>query len=788
MGAKTSNTQPMIQGTRRPTKDKSSIMPVIKHAKDSSLEGIDIPVNLTTRADIRAAMQRVHDLRRHPHVLFSWDPEKDTSVADRRRHELALSLVMVQSLDAGGGDLESHVRAAHMLFIQNCRAPGEAITAGRRLLRSRMLTGATDVETFWLVAAFAYALAPIEDPVQTSEAYQYLLHAPFAVDPLVARRFASACRQVRHTHLEGWPLTYYQHLLEHPEQADAGARLLEAWICVTLKAQDLLEAVDKHPEAASASDISQAFILLAHHYMRIHADSITAREVIKEASRYCDEPAPFLDYLDTQIFDLPYSELYRFVKTHEDDKERIDTTYDYFVASDRIGLARRLVECELVFLLAPWHVGRIEANIHRAVRKVIAGADLQDPRVRDLSIRLALLHSRSRTFTEEAQHLVRRVAVLDAYRATSHAYGGRTRLRRELEDYLSKTDPRHLMERERALILDRWDEFSQAERRLLGAFRQWVAPRLASGTALPTENGTSPLLHEAFHHPGGNRRLERRVERWLRQAYRHLCSERWTAALVRRIETETAQPYSAIAEADPTTIARLSRRMAKEDIRWTLLSGIAGGLAGGPIGLGIEISGVVLASIRAATRIGACFGLRPGTMEGFEFALDALTMSISAEAEEGLAAWLIDQRPRVYRVGAIAAVHAIRMRLMHFLLQPRATAHEDGSQPFSPSAGQSSTRDIPHRGGGLPVLRSAGASTSRWKRIAAGAVSVSSAAAMATIDYLFVKEITEAAFHLAARRWVLTRHGLLAAPTPRPAPPDLETDTNAEDGHDHRGR
>lgn len=711
-----------------------------------------LPLPIERPADLKLAMTQVAALRRDPAQLFAWNPEDELTLPDRQRWELATSLALVQSLGTGDGGLESRVKACAQLYALHTQAPYLAVMLGERLLRSRLIMGATDVETFWLAVSFAHGLAPLLTSELAELSWQYLNHAPFAVDPFTALRFAQLSRNLSRQHFPHWPLELIESLLSRPYHADLGATLLEAVVCSLLKVRSM-DAVAKRLQAPLPYPAPPLLIssleLLAHHYVRTQADQIYAREVLRAASQTASNPTPFQSSLASQTFDIPYPELYKLVSEKLHRPADLDTLYRSYVEADQLPLARRLVECELVRRLDPWRFGGMHGHVRKAIHRVLAGADMYYPRVRELTTRLAILHSRTRFYTDEAQHLAQRVASLPQYTGDGAPL---SQLREELALYLQESDPRHLLARERSLLLERWDELTEEERALMDGVQAWMDQRFQDRPAHvrvedPSQQGPDSITVL------GEGELEWSIEKILWQAYRFLSRPVWIHPLKKQVESIVGQGFGELRQADAGIVSALARSFAYSDRALAAANGALAGLLGGPWGMAFDMAGLLTLSARACTRIGTCFGIEPGSREGFRFLLDALTLSVSTRAGEGLGAYLMDQRPRAYRVLTVNGV----LYGTGLMRQSLRRNHYDGM------------------GGGMArrLVRTSrilglGFRERQWARVLplVGAVIAGGA------DYLFMRTLTEATLHLGARHWVLSRHGLLTLP------PDLEDATD----------
>ncbi|MFM7202467.1 MAG: hypothetical protein ACKO6N_16915 [Myxococcota bacterium] len=718
------------------------------------------PYPLETLPQLREAMRSVRVMLGQPSFLLSWDPEAPHPLPTRQRMELVLLLALVQLMHTGNGELESRVTACLRLYLEADRAPTLSIRLAELLLKSRRCMGATDAETFWLSAAFAHALQPVVSEELSSTALSYLYYAPFALDPFTCRRFADAALATPRAHLPRWPLELCEALLKRPENADLGVSLLEALLCALLKCRTL-ELVAKRlqdPLPYPAPLLREVLVMLSQHYHAAETDTVPAREVLRASLYLVAHPAPLRQTLEQRIFDLPYAELYRMVNERLHLPAELDAFYVRCVEAEQLAVARRLVECELVRRLQPWRVGGIHSHIRRALMRVMAGADTYYPRVRVLTTRLAILHSRTRFYTDEAQHLARRVVTLPQYTGEGSPLAD---VKDELEDYLAGSDPRVLLNRERALLRERWDELSEAERELMEGVDAWMTQRFDPEVELlrsPHEEEPDQLPG-SVEWMGSGGGLEWMIERLLWRTYRTYALSPRVQRLPAQIEAIVGVPWRELSHADAGIVSALARSFAYSDRTLALANGAVAGLVGGKLGFTIDMGGMFLLSARACVRIGACFGIAPGSREGFRFLLDALTWSVSTPTADGLVATLMDQRSRLLRTVTISGVVYATgtARKLHRL-------HRLGERGLAADISRTAR------------LLSVGIRRRGWGRLLplVGAVLAGGA------DYLFMRELTDATLHLAARHWVLQRHGLLSQTGPQDEPVEDADDDEAE--------
>lgn len=727
----------------------------------SELNAISLP--LDRPAQLAAAMRIVAPMRQNPERLLDWQPEAELSLQERQRWEVATSLALVQTLGTGDGGLESRAKACVQLYALNLRAPLLAVQFAERLVRSRMVMGATDVETFWMCATFAHALVPVSSDELRRLTWEYLCHAPFAIDLFGAARFAQLSRSIPRNCHPRWPLELIERLMEQPAHADLGEDLLEALLCQLLKARSIEEVAQRlrtplpYPLPPL---LLECLHLLARHYVVTGADQVYAREVIVAASKTAADPKPYETVLDERHFDLPYAELYRLASDHIHRPKDLDEIYRRYVLAGQLQVARRLVECELVRRLDPWRLGKIHKHVQQSLFRVLAGADLYYPRVRELATRMALLCARTRFYTPESQHLVQRVLGLPQYVGPGAPLEP---VREELLAFLEEADPRHLLDRERALIRERWDELTESEQRLIEEAQSWMGRHLPLNELEQDERRQRASkagvlyssLTQAPPDPSEAEGLESSLNTLLWQLYRQSTLRPWT----RRVKSQIDRIVGGrddVSLNDPGIISALARSFAFSDQTLAAANGAIAGLVGGPWGLMVDMGGLLALSARASTRIGACFGIEPGSPEGFNYLLDALTLTLSPRSGDGLFTWLLEQRPRAYRmvtVGGILYTTGATRRALR-----RGERHGHG--------GRMAQRLLR-----ISRLLGLGLRERQWARM----LPIVGAVIAAGADYLFMRELTEASLHLAARHWVLSRHGLLV-PAATVADEELDAD------------
>ncbi len=703
----------------------------------------DLELPIENRQDLRKAFTLIQGFEADPAALLSWVPEEDIPLIDRERREMALSLYLVFLLETRNGEIESRVRACRQVFTRNLRAPAEAVKTAELLLRSRMLSGGTDIETFWLAAAFAHPLAPIVHPDIQRTAWAYLRHAPFNLDPRAATLFAKAGKTLRRPPFPRWPMELVEWLMRRPEQADLGAAILQAHLCVQLGARTPADLAEKLLAGKRDPDqvTLEALELLARYYVRVEADATHARDIVTFVAQRVVDPSPYRPYLDRMVFDLPYDELYDLVTDHLDDVDHLDALYRRFCDRGRWDVARRLVEAELVKRLDPWYFGGFQPHLTRALSRILAGED-PDPRVRELVVRLVRIHARTSMVNAEARRLLDRISDRPEYLEPGVPVH---EIRRGIGAFLQAAEPMNLLERERQLVEARKDMLSLADQGVIDEVYTWVQRRfrprveaLRPVAALELGSGSDALAAL-----GERRTAIRDVEKHLARFYLKIVTPTFGDRVRKDVARALAVPFDQIRTLDLASVYCLARAQARRG-RWPAFGlGAIAGVTSGTGGTVVDLAAVGALAARTVVRIGACFGLDPESNESFEFLVDTLFATLSVDAGGGLVAYLVDQKPVVRHFVWVTLAQYLSARVRSALREERRRG-PDGKVAMGLVA--LSRRLVP--GWGAP----------HWRH----AIAVVNAAVAGAANVQLYEAFTQAAVNIAARRWLLERLGLAA--------------------------
>ncbi len=704
----------------------------------------DLALPIQNRHDLRRAFQLVRTFRRDPSELLRWEPEARLSLLERERREMALSLYLVATLETGAGEIESRVRACRHIFSRNVAAPADAVRAAELLFRSRSLSGSTDIETFWLAAAFAHPLQPIAPADLRDTAWAYLCHAPFNLDPRTALLFARESKALQRPPFPRWPMELVEWLMQRAHQADLGATILQAHLCVALGASDLDDLADKlasrkrEPDQATVDALEQ----LAGYYVRVEADEVHARDIVAYVAARAQKSSSYDAYLEHNVFDLPYDELYEMVTARIDDVPALDGLYDRFADRGRLDVARRLVEAELVKRLDPWYYGGIQPHIARALSRIVAGADITDPRVRTLVVRLAAIHARTRMISSNTRQLLDRISERPEYLEDGAPI---QEIRRGIGAYLESAEPKNILERERQLLEERWDDLSPAEHRVMNEVYAWINQRFRPRVEAlrPAAAAAAGPTSDTFSALGEKRTAIRDAEKYFRAVYLKTFSPRFRERVTQEVERALDVPFQQVRSLDLDTVYTLARRRARQGRLAAFGLGAIAGVTSGFGGALLEVGAVSVLAARSVAHIGACFGIEPGTEEGFEFLVDTLFTTLSVDAGGGLVAYLMDQKPVARHLALVSLAQVLSDRV-------RTALRQDGGRGVSAAIARWLVD--------LSARRVPAWAPRHWRH----AIALANAAAAGGANMQLYREFTDAAVHIAARRWLLERLGLEA--------------------------
>lgn len=662
-----------------------------------------------------------------PVDLYHWEPERETAPGERPRRELALAVALTQAIQAGDGGYESRLKACQKLYKLGAAAPAEALKAAELLARSRIVSGATDVETFWLVITLAQPARAVVPPAVSELAWRYLVSAPFCLDPQSAVELVRASQRHRTAERPRWPWELVSGLLEGVEQRELAITLLEAFVCVHLKAPSIEAAAARLPVATRLATplFTDAVITLANLYREANLDAVAAREVARQAAALGDRRASA--WLDGQVFDLPYEELRTLVKAWIKGRPvDLDDFYRRAMEAGQLQVARRLMEMELVLRYGAWKRGPLYPSLEAVIRDLLAeGAPIDDPRLRELILRTGLLYSRTRHFTPAAQILVTRLTEDDSLFGGDPVMGA---LRVELQSFLRECDPYHTLEEAGRAMEARMAALDADARVALGGARAFLLTRFRverEAISRAAEALASPFLPSRDDVAQTLEALLTHTLHTLHEAAPRLIDQ---PATQREIAAQAGVPWERLRDADVDDLITIARGYARIDRIVASSGGALVGLMGGPWGAALDLATVLGIAARAVARIGLCFGIRPESPEGLHLLAGSLALAASSDRGEGLIALLRDEE-------AVARGEAITSGILW--------ASEAGPRLAPAFTARAITR--------LARLIGFGLTERQILRM----VPLMGAVFAAGADYLFLRAVTEAALHLAVREHLM---------------------------------
>lgn len=689
----------------------------------------EVPFPIDHARQLSQASVAVRQIRlQHPEQLFHWEPERGDDERARPRRELALALALVQAMDAGDGGYEARVRACQRLYKLGARASAEGLRAAELLLRSRMVAGATDVETFWLAATLAHPARAMVSPQVAQLAWRYLVAAPFNLDALSAAEFCRDSRAHRYGDRPRWPYELTTALMEQPEQRELCVILLEGMAATHLRAPTIELAAAKLPAGSRAlTPLFQDVILrLAHQYIDGELDTTYAREVARQAADLGDERAR--RFLETRIFDAPYDELAGLVKAWlKGDTEELDAYYRRALEAGQLQVARRLAEIELVLRYGAWKKGPIYPSVEAVIQEILGREEaLDDPRLEELMLRAGLLYSRTHHYTPAARMLVQHLTA-DPDRMDGDGPVGA--MREELQGFIRACDPYQTLHEATRAMEARLEELEGGAREALEESRAWMAGRFKLAGASLARSA------EAVAAPFTGRReladalpVAAMVERTLSAL--HTLGPRLIdlAATRREIATQAGVSYERLREADPRRLKAVAAAFGRGDRLVAAGGGALSGLLGGPWGAAADLLSLLGISARAVGRIGMCFDIVPGSPAALELLAGSLMVGSSSQAGEGLVTLLREEQRAARTTGAAAGVLAL---------------------------GGTSARVAPRSVARLITLVARQLGFSLSERQILKVVPLLGAVLASGADYLFLRAVTDAAVHLGARRFLM---------------------------------
>jgi hypothetical protein len=634
-------------------------------------------------------------------------------------------------------------QAALDLLGRAQQAPPHVVRAARLITQASLEVGATSTDVLFLVAAWAWPLRDV-DPQLSDTCWEYLIWAPWQTDSLALRDVLSAVHQQR-AFVDGRGL---MDLIRAREAAGlvASAR---AWLEAVVLIQTRREHIDRLTSYREFSpmpliqDAHEAIVALADHYERTGEDQPWAREVMKRAVELTRAEA-MIDVIEARVWDRTMDEAYQWSEQVVY-PGMLDHAITRAVEAGQPHHARRLAEAVLVRRFAkPW-TSTPFANVPAALEafgKACAPHPPADPVARRAAEHLGVLYVRTQHATQHARGFTH---LLTSHIAFTGAGAALHDMRGELELFYNQTDPYHIMRRESDRLAKVEPMLSVDERAASDRVQRWFSDRFRRENPSTLERliafMASPLMdvaRVAVDVP----MLEQAAMGALRVYYGRGEAIAGDLDAIRMQGAHIRSQYGWGAH-----LMEYARGLvwAEPKVAGALSAGMSVGASFLPPGLNMAVSAAdlgaaLLLALRGVARISAAFGRDPFGPQGFGLLSDTLALGLSSDAGEGLIAGLSQADRQVLTNITVGTVAYGSAQLAEYLWTTPGS--------FRDRVSERAVRQVA-RLVGLEL------STTGAARVIPAVGAVISGIS----TYAFVRNILDAALHVAARDALVIRQG-----------------------------
>ncbi len=631
---------------------------------------------------------------------------------------------------------DAPLSAHHFLAFADTASPA-ATRAARLLTRASLLEGATSADVLFLCAAFAWPLRDV-DPELSVQCWHYLIHAPWQTDPLILKDTLMAAE--RHLALgDGRELMTLVHARLRAGKRASARRWLEA-VALLQARRDHIDQITSYRDFAPVPVIAQAheaLILLARLYEEDGEDQVYAREIMKRAAELTRSMA-LVEVIEQRVWDLPLDEAYQWSEQVGHPRQ-LDDAIARALEQRQPHHARRLAEAVIIRKFNRLWYGAAAENLPSALEKFsrqLKGGQHGDPVGRRAAEHLAVLYTRTWYITQPARQFVHDVAGAIGFTGRGAQLEA---VRGELELFFNHSDPYHLMRAQSAQLTRAQSAMSADEHEANDEVERWFSA----------------------HHRGDPTATLDRLARLIQAPLREV------AALGRALPgvegaiasaLQTMVEYGPQLTGDLTPIAQHAARLraqhgygmrlmryAEEVTRPAALgaASLAGLSSFLPPGLslaamGMDLGATLLLAARAIARVAVIYGRDLFAPGGLSFAFDALTVGLSSDQDEGMVAYMARPHEEALNSLTLGGVAYGTSRLVERLwLSSGATPAGLSQQAIRHTA----------RVVGLSL----------GDRAVARVVPVVGALIAGVSTYAFMRAISDAAIHIAAREALLRR-------------------------------
>lgn len=585
--------------------------------------------------------------RRHFEVL-----EQDVLAPDERvplawRSLLAAAAGLEASPDAT-------YLAAQRFLIEGPRLEAAVFRAGELLVERSMRQGSTTPDVLYLAAAFAWPLEALS-PRLSRHAWAYLVDAPWQTSSVVLVELVTDLVRSGPPRTPRRLLDLAHRRLEHGP-SDSAAELLEAMV-LAWSGKPSLSAIATAKDlrkAQAVPDIEEALAALARLYVERGDTTVHAREVLRRAAGLEATLGGLQDLehvLTHRVWDRPLVETYALL---EDAKvAAFEAQLAAALDAGQPHHARRLAESLLARQLDRRLVGDPQANVDKALRlfaQVPIEKLAKNREARVAAEQLATLYARTNYATELTRGFARRLVMEPLFTGKGSGLEDR---RSELESFINKNDPYHLLMRQERAFAAGGARLTDDEKRARDDLGTWWAARAftkdrgLAEAAMASITGAASVAAELLHVQGT-------CEAALRSAFH------WSARASGDVEALTARAEALRREQGTgRALAELAREATSlERMGAAAAAGLLGLLPPGLSWLAgaVDLGALLYASFRTIARVAAVYGIDASSDQGRAFAADAFGLGLSSAGGEGLVAYLSrpkDPAPDAVTVGAV---------------------------------------------------------------------------------------------------------------------------------------
>lgn len=692
------------------------------------------PASREDYAAWRACADEWFAARRWPTLAF--DPSASLTAEETARYATSWRAVLARWSEHLSVAAEDAPRAAHHALQKAHELPPPVLRAAELLTMLSVRAGATSTDVLFLCALFAWPLRDVHAELGEL-CWQYLIHAPWQSDALNLKDMLVAVDS-------HGALAHDRRLMDLVDAREAAGlrhsarELLEATVLIQARRQhlDTLLTYRDFTLAPAIRDANLAIVRLAEHYAASGEDQVWAREIMKRAAEIT-RSSRLVQVIEGRVWDRPIDEAYQWSEQVHHPRQ-LDDGIARAIAAAQPHHARRLAEAVLVRRLdRVWYgsaLERVPVAVEKLTQQLKAGPP-QDIVARRAAEHLVVLYTRTRHITPHARGLVFAAASSVAMTGKGAELDG---MRDELEWFYNRSDPYRILRVETSLLDHAREALSEDEQRANDQVQEWFAERASQenphALARFADALTAPARDVAARHVD----LVKLEEVFL-SAFRTMAEQGRQIAG----DLDALNRRAALIRSQYGYGVRLMDH-AREAVRFEAVA--AGALSSAtsflPPGLSImahsaDLGTSLLLAFRGVARVGAIFGRSVGEEGHLQFLSDVFALGLSSPSGEGLLTYMHRDEQEIAASIEVGAVAYGTSRLVEYLWT-------------TTGAGTRATDQVLRH-----LARLCGLELSA--RAAVRMVPVVGALISGMSTYTFVRVLTEAAIHVAARDALLSR-------------------------------